>query len=79
MGPLARFLRGFGRFWYDFIVGDDPKIAVAVAAVLVLGAAVVGPGGQHGPALVLALALLLMLGFAVALLVDVARSRSGRG
>lgn len=31
-----RFLRGFGRFWFDFIVGDDWRIALGV--VLVLGA-----------------------------------------
>ena len=27
-------LRAFGRFWYDFIVGDDWRIAVGVAAAL---------------------------------------------
>lgn len=31
-----RFVRGFGRFWFDFIVGDDWRIALGV--VLVLGA-----------------------------------------
>jgi len=25
-----RYLRGFGRFWYDFIVGDDWRVAVGV-------------------------------------------------
>jgi hypothetical protein len=29
-------LRAFGRFWYDFVVGDDWRIAVAVVAGLVL-------------------------------------------
>jgi hypothetical protein len=29
-------LRAFGRFWYDFIVGDDWRIAVGVAAALAL-------------------------------------------
>jgi hypothetical protein len=31
-------LKGFGRFWYDFIVGDDWKIAAGVATVLGLAA-----------------------------------------
>jgi len=31
-----KFLKEFGDFWYDFIIGDDWKIAVAV--VLALGA-----------------------------------------
>jgi hypothetical protein len=33
-----RQLRGFGRFWYDFIVGDDWRIALGVVAVLAAGA-----------------------------------------
>lgn len=33
-----RALRGFGRFWFDFIVGDDWRIAVGVVLVLALGA-----------------------------------------
>jgi hypothetical protein len=28
---------GFGRFWWDFIVGDDWKIAAGVVVVLGLG------------------------------------------
>jgi hypothetical protein len=31
-----RFLIGFGRFWYDFIVGDDWTIAAAVVVALAL-------------------------------------------
>jgi VIT1/CCC1 family predicted Fe2+/Mn2+ transporter len=27
-------IKAFGRFWYDFIIGDDPKIAVAVSSAL---------------------------------------------
>jgi hypothetical protein len=30
------FIAGFGRFWYDFIVGDDWRIAAAVVAALIL-------------------------------------------
>jgi hypothetical protein len=37
-----RFLRAFGRFWYDFIVGDDWRIAAGVVLVLAAGAALVG-------------------------------------
>ena len=35
-----RYIKGFGRFWYDFIVGDDWRIAAGVAAALGLGALV---------------------------------------
>ena len=36
-----RLLRGFGRFWYDFIVGDDWRIALGVVVVLAAGALLV--------------------------------------
>ena len=29
-----RALRSFGAFWYDFVVGDDPWVAVGVVAGL---------------------------------------------
>ena len=30
-------LRGFGRFWWDFVVGDEWRIALIVAVATVLG------------------------------------------
>ena len=35
------FVRGFARFWYDFIVGDDWRIATGVVVVLAAGALLV--------------------------------------
>lgn len=32
---IAR-LRAFGAFWYDFVVGDDWRVAVAVVAALAI-------------------------------------------
>jgi hypothetical protein len=29
-------IRAFGAFWYDFIVGDDWRVAVAVVAALAI-------------------------------------------
>jgi hypothetical protein len=37
----VRFVRGFARFWFDFIVGDDWRIALGVTLVLAGGAALV--------------------------------------
>jgi len=31
---LFRAVAGFARFWYGFIAGDQPLIAIAVAAAL---------------------------------------------
>ena len=34
MSTLWRWIKGFGRFWYHFLVGDDWTIAVGVAVAL---------------------------------------------
>jgi hypothetical protein len=47
-----RFIRAFGRFWYDFIVGDDWRIAAGVVLVLAAGAALVGTGAVSDDVLV---------------------------
>ena len=31
---LARGLRAFGRFWWDFLVGDTPELFVATLVVV---------------------------------------------
>jgi hypothetical protein len=36
-----RFVAAFGRFWWDFVVGDDWRIAVGVVVVLGGGAVLV--------------------------------------
>ena len=74
MTPVGRFLRGFGQFWYDFVVGDDPKIAIGIATVLVVGAALAAADLVTGPVVVL-LAALVAGSFVVAMVVDVRRSR----
>ena len=38
---MRRFVVGFGRFWWDFIIGDDWKIAAGVAVALAAGALLV--------------------------------------
>jgi hypothetical protein len=43
--PL-RWIAGFGRFWYGFIVGDDWTIAVSVLLGLVVVSALLRNGVQ---------------------------------
>jgi hypothetical protein len=31
-----RFLRAFGAFWYDFLVGDRPELFIGSLAVLLI-------------------------------------------
>ena len=35
MALLVRVVKGFGRFWWDFLVGDTPEIFVA--SVITIG------------------------------------------
>jgi hypothetical protein len=45
----VRFLSSFARFWWDFVVGDDWRIAAGVVVVLSGGALlVVGTGAPDG-------------------------------
>ncbi len=34
--PIAKWLRSFGMFWWDFLVGDTPELFVGVVAVLLI-------------------------------------------
>jgi hypothetical protein len=48
-----KFLIGFGRFWWDFIIGEDWKIAAGVAVVLAIGALLVTGTGLSDTAITL--------------------------
>lgn len=69
-----KLIVAFGRFWYDFLVGDDWKIACSV--VLTLGVLVVFVRadvlGDRG--LTVLGGALLMAAFTTSLLIDVRRS-----
>jgi hypothetical protein len=54
-------LRAFLRFWYDFIVGDDWRVALAVVAALALTYALSATGLPAWPVLPLTVAVLLPL------------------
>jgi hypothetical protein len=37
-------LRAFGRFWWDFVVGDDPRAAAGIVVAIGVTAALVAGG-----------------------------------
>ena len=45
-----RFVTGFARFWWDFVVGDDWRIAAGVVVVLGAGALLVAQTERAGRA-----------------------------
>jgi len=70
----VRLLKSFGHFWYEFIVGDDWKIAAAVVVALGLTFLLMQTTSLSDPVLALVGGVSVMLAFAVSLIVDV---RSG--
>jgi hypothetical protein len=53
------YLRSFGRFWWNFVVGDDWRVAAGIALALVLTDVLTRRGAEVWWLLPLAVALLL--------------------
>ena len=70
-----KFLKSFGQFWYDFLIGDDWKIAVAVVLALValFVAMKVELFGDTG--LTLLGGAMVVVAFAISLAIDVRPKR----
>jgi hypothetical protein len=55
----VKHLRTFGRFWYDFIIGDDWRVALGVTAAIAFLYVVVRQGANWWWMLPLAVGSLL--------------------
>ena len=66
-----KFLKSFGQFWYDFIIGDDWKIAVAVVTALILLYVAMAAKLFGDTGLTILGGLLLVAAFAISLAIDV--------
>ena len=68
-----KLLKSFGRFWWDFIIGDDWKIAAAVvlALALIVGLLRTHILGDH--ALAIVGGIVVVIAFAISLAIDVRR------
>jgi len=56
----VRFPRDFGRFWWDFVVGDEWRIAVIVAVVTVAAGLAARGAWVDGEVLACAVAAVVM-------------------
>jgi hypothetical protein len=66
-------LRGIGRFAYDFVIGDDWKIATAVVSALLAGVLLL-VAGVPSEVTVPVTAGLVGMAFTAALVIDVRRA-----
>jgi hypothetical protein len=71
----VRFIKSFGQFWYDFIIGDDWKIAAAVVTALAVVLVLMKADVLGDAALTLVGAAAVIMAFTVSLAIDV-RSKS---
>lgn len=67
-------LRSFGRFWYDFVIGDDWKIAAGVVVALVVLCTLMLATSLGDAVLAAIGGVLLVTAFTVSLVIDVRRS-----
>ena len=67
---MRPFLKGFGQFWYDFIIGDDWKIAVAVVAALALTLTLVVSRVIAGESAAVIGGITLLIAFAASMVID---------
>jgi hypothetical protein len=66
----VKYVKAFGQFWYDFVIGDDPKIAVAVVIALAVLVAALSIGVFGDAGLAVLGGVLVVAAFSVSLLVD---------
>ncbi len=66
-----RVLRVLWEFGVDFVIGDDPKIAIAVVLSLALAAVLLVTGVLSGPAVTVVGAAAVVVTFTVSLVVDI--------
>ena len=69
-----KVIKAFGEFWYEFIIGDDWKIAAAVVIALAITVAGLKAKilGDNGLAIVGA--ALIVVAFSLSLIIDVRAS-----
>jgi hypothetical protein len=71
----VKFLKAFGQFWYDFIIGDDWKIAVAVVLALLALFVAMKADVLGDTALTLLGGAAIVVAFAISLAIDVRPKR----
>jgi len=69
----VKFVGGFFRFWYDFIVGDDWRVAVGVVLALALGASLVATESLSDAGVSLLVLAVIVFSLGISLRVQVRR------
>jgi hypothetical protein len=70
---IVRAVRGFGRFWFDFVVGDDWRIAAGIGVLLAAGALLVHGRVVRSDAIAVGLPVVVVVLVAASVLRDARR------
>ena len=73
-----RYVLAFGRFWYDFLIGDRPELFVGPIAALTFVALLMGTGLAAGNGLLLFALVVATGGWSLARQLAPVRVRTGR-
>jgi hypothetical protein len=73
---MVRFLKSFGQFWYDFIIGDDWKIAAAVVLALVATGLLMATHTLSDVAVAVLGGVAVVVAFSISLAIDVRPKRN---
>jgi hypothetical protein len=68
---LRRALKAFGRFWWEFIVGDDWKVAAGVVTALAVGALLAATASVDADWVAPVAGACVLLAFATVVVADV--------
>jgi len=71
----VKYLKSFGSFWYDFIIGDDWKIAVAVALALSFTVVLLTTTSLDDHVVAVLGGAAVVIAFAISLAIDVRGNR----
>ncbi len=62
---VLRLVKGFGRFWWDFLIGDTPELFVA--ALVIIGSIAGLRGAGNNTVAVIALPVLVVCALSVSI------------
>lgn len=71
---VTRLVKGFGRFWWDFLVGDTPELFIA-ALVIIAVTALLSESGHFNVAAIVVLPVLAVVALGASLARAVRYSR----
>lgn len=70
---MLSLLRGIGRFCYEFVIGEDWKIAVGILLAVVVSALLAAFTTIPGQLLAPLIAILIMTAFTIGMIIDIRR------